>query len=236
MVEQQEEYDELLESYEGMAGFFGAGDDFGSEGFSFVDEAFFVQTQFVIWMILVLGAVVMVQAFNAFTNAERDGTLDLMMSYPVTRRQYLLARIGNTVVTILVLLTASFIPIWFSTFVIPEFEMNVGDILLGIYPAFFIVMVPATFSYMVVAFIPSSRRFAGALTYTLFFGSYVIYGLITSIDMLKDFDFLFIFKYYSFADIVKNGLDFGNMLVLVTLSLIFGGIAYWQIDHKELSV
>lgn len=234
IVDQSQEFDDLIKSYpKGMISMFYSGD---IENFSISDPANFVQTYFASWTVLILGATAIVQGFNAFTNAERDGLMDVMLSLPVSRRAVLLGRLANTAVMILVVIAACFVVFGVGTVVVKEFDIGLGRLALGMFSAFWIVFAIACFTYMLATLVPSSKRFAGPVAYLFMMGSYLLYGFSGSVEALKDVRPLLIFHYYNMADIVRHGVDVGALAVLVGLSIVFAGVAWWAVDRKEMAV
>ncbi|MBI5957979.1 MAG: ABC transporter permease subunit [Chloroflexi bacterium] len=234
MIEQSEEMDKLMESYpkEMMSMFYG-GD---VEEMSISDPGNYVQSQFITWLELMLGGIVIVQAFNALTNAERDGTLDVMLSLPVSRRAYLLGRILNTVAGVLILLAACWGSLWLSTLIWPEFDVSIGRLALGTFGGFFPTMVVAGFAYLLAAIIPSSKHFSGPLCYLFLFGSYLLYMLAAMINSLKGFKPIFVFHYYNGGQIIREGINVGDWLLLSGVAVIYFALAWWLVEKKELGV
>jgi ABC-2 type transport system permease protein len=234
MIEQSEELDKLMESYpkEMMQAFYG-GD---VENLSVSDPGNYVQSQFLMWMELFIGAIVLVQAFNAITNAERDGTLDVMMSLPISRRRYLLGRIANTAAVTLILVAACWLPLWLATYIWPEFDVAAGRLALGVMGMFWPVMVVAGFAYFLAAIVPSSRHFAGPFAYLFLMGSYILYMFAVTIETLNGFKPLFLFHYYNGGQIIREGVEIGNWVLLGTAALVYFALAWWFVDKKELGV
>jgi ABC-type transport system involved in multi-copper enzyme maturation permease subunit len=234
MIEQSEELDKLMESYpkEMMLAFYG-GD---VEDLSVSDPGNYIQSQFITFMQLGMGAFVIVQAFNAFTNAERDGTLDVMLSLPITRRAYLVGRIMNTVACTLALLAACWVPLWLSTYIWPEFDVSPVRLALGIFGAFWPIMVVAGFAYLLAVTVPSSRHFAGPFAYLFLMGSYILYMFAVTIENLNVFKPVFLFHYYSGGEIIREGVDVSKWLLLGGVALVYLALAWWRVDDKELGV
>ncbi|MBN1679040.1 MAG: ABC transporter permease subunit [Anaerolineae bacterium] len=234
MVEQSEQLDELLESYpkEMMSMFYG-GD---VEDLSVSEPGNYVNSQFTLWVVLVMGALVIAQVFNSITNAERDGTLDVMMSLPVSRRAMLLGRFANTALTILVVLTFSLLAFVASTFIWPEFDVSIGRLVFAFYGAFFPVMVIAGFTYLLAAVIPSSKRLVGPLAYLFLMGSYLIHAFSLFIDELSPIRPLMLFDYYNAGEVIRHGVNIGDTVILGAVALVYFTLAWWLIDHKELGV
>lgn len=235
ILDQKEEMDELLKNYpEEMLMLISGGEDINE--ISFTDPGTYLNAEFITWMVLILGVMVTLQAFNAVTNAERNGTMDILMSFPISRRQMLVARFANTIVSLLLVLTACFLTILLAREIWPEFELSTGHVAAGIYGSFFILAAHASFTYLLVAVIPSSKRWVGAIAYTLFLGGYLVYSLSGLNDTLKDIQPFLLFDYYNATALFNNGLDFTDASVMVAVTLLFSGLAWWRIEKKELGV
>lgn len=233
IVDQGEELNELVESYpESIMGLVGA----ESGAFDLADPVQFLNMEFMTWAVLILGAMAMMQAFNAVTNAERSGRMDVMMALPVTRRQMLAGRFLNTLVMLLVVLTVIFFVLLLSTVLWPEFDIPAGDLLAIVYGSLIILLPYTTFVYALVALVPSSKKWAGALAYALFFGMYLVHSLAGASDVLKDIRPFLLFDYYQATEIARDGFEAVNVLLMLGLTLLFGALAWWRIEEKELGV
>lgn len=234
VLDQSEKFDDLLQSYpKEMIAMFYSGD---VEDFSISDPGNWVHTEFMIWTLLILGAMVIAQAFNSITNAERDGTLDLMLSFPVTRRAYLLGRIANTAITILVVLAVCFVVFVLSTVIWPEIDLPLGRLALGVGGAFLPLMVVAGFTTLLSVIVPSSQHFAGALAYLFLMGSYLVHTFAVGIESLHPLQPVFLFHYYDLSTVIRDGVPWGDWALLAGVALAYFALAWWWVDKKELSV
>jgi ABC-type transport system involved in multi-copper enzyme maturation permease subunit len=234
MIDQSAELDQLLEAYpkEMMQAFYG-GD---VEDLSISEPGNYIQSQFIMWMELMMGAIVVVQAFNALTNAERDGTLDVMLSLPVSRRAYLVGRVANSAAIALILLVASWVPLWLATYIWPEFDVSPVRLAMGMFGLFWPVMVVAGFVYLLAAVVPSSKHFAGPLAYLFLMGSYILYMFAVSIEKLNSFKPVFLFHYYNGGETIRSGVPLTDWLLLAGVALVYFVLAWWFVDKKELGV
>jgi ABC-2 type transport system permease protein len=234
MIDQSATMDKMLESYpkEMLQAFYG-GD---VQDLSISEPGNYVQSQLFTWSVLILGVIVIVQAFNSFTNAERDGTLDLMMSLPVSRRRYFLGRVANSAAVMLVVLAACWVALWLSTYLWPQFDVSPGRLVLSVLGQFWPVMVVAGFSYLLAAVVPSSKHSAGGLAYLFLIGSYILYMFAVTITKLNGFKPVFLFHYYSGGEIIRSGVNWGNWALMAAVALVYFGLAWWRIDKKEFGV
>jgi ABC-2 type transport system permease protein len=235
MLENKEQFDELIAEYpEELMNTFASGIDMSVV--SFTDPDVFLHMYFTTFMVLIIGGFLIAQAFNAVTNAERDGTMDVMMSLPISRRNMLLGRIANTIVVTLMIITACFLVFAVSMQFTEGFDVSMGDLILAFYSAFFILMAQAMFTYMLATLVPSSRRWAGPVAYAIFFGSYLVFGFAGNSDVIDSLKPVLLFNYYNASSIIREGVDLIDWLVLGGAALVFGSIAWWRIDEKELAV
>lgn len=200
------------------------------------DPVVWTNSQFFLWAVLVLGAVVMAQAFNAVTNPERNGTMDTMLAFPLSRRQVLVGRYLNTIVTLLIVLTVVFLTLLACTRIWQEFDIPVGDLAALVYGSLIILIPYATFTYALTTFIPSSKHWAGAIAYAIFFGMYFFHGVVGTSADLRQFQPLFLFDYYNGTRIVQEGVDINNILIMAAVTIVFAVLAWWRIEEKELGV
>jgi ABC-type transport system involved in multi-copper enzyme maturation permease subunit len=234
VVKQSAKFDDLLQSYpEGVIAMFYSGD---VSEFSISDPGNWLNSEFMLWTLLMLGAMVIAQAFNSITNAERDGTLDLMLSFPVSRRAYLLGRIANTAITILATLTVCFLVFVLSTFLWSEFDVPLDRLALGVYGAFLPLMVVAGFTTLLTVIVPSSQHYAGPLAYLFLMGSYLIHTFSVAIDSLHPLRKVFLFHYYDASAVIRDGLPWGDWMLLAGVALLYMVLAWWLVDKKELGV
>lgn len=235
ILDQSEELESLMNSYPPeMMNMFMAGIDI--EEFDFTDPAQYLQAEYMTWVMLILGTMFTAQAFNGILNAERDGTMDLLLSLPVTRRQIILARMGNTVVSTLIVLTTVFLALAFVQSLYDEFEIPLDQLAQGIYGVFFLLMTQASLTYMLGSLSPSRQHWAGPAALTYFFMAYILTGFASTVEWIDTFSPLYLFKYYNTVDFINNGVNWGNTLVLIGASLLFSGVAIWRFERKEIAV
>lgn len=234
LVDQAEEMNELMREYpESLMGMFYKGD---LAEFDLTEPGTYIETYMGSYGVVIIGVLVIAQAFGAITNAERNNTLDVMLSLPISRRAYLLGRMLHTLFMIAVTLLMIFGLYALSTVLWPEFDVRLDKLALGMLDNAFPLMVIAMLSYMLAVLVPSSKHFAGPIAYLVLIGSYLIYGFISSIDQLAEMRKLLLFHYYSPGSVIRDGPNWSYWALLSVVALVYGVIAWWRMDHKELGV
>lgn len=232
--DQADQWKELVNSYpEGVLAMFYGGD---MADFDMTEPGTWVQVEFASYSVLILGAIVVVQAFNAFTNAERDHSMDMLLSLPVSRRRYLLGRLLNTAVVMALVLAACLAAFLLSTLLWPEFDAPAANLALSMIGAFLFLMVVAGYSYLLAVVVPSSRRFAGAIAYLVLIGSFLVYGFSTVVEALEPVQPLLLQHYFNMGTVIRDGAQFRDWAVMAVTALIYFALAWWLVDRKELGV
>lgn len=232
IVAQAADFDEMIKKMpRSITGMFVTGD---IEDFSVADPAQFLQVRYASFLILIVGTLAMAQAFSAITNAERDGTLDVMLSLPISRRAYLFGRMANTAVLILGTLLFSYVVLAAFTFIMSEFDIPLGKLALAVFMGFLPLATAASFAYMLAVVVPASKGFAGPVAYLMLIGSYLVHGFAASIPDLEPVRPLLLFDYYNATELINEGLSLRNLLVPSAAIAVYTAVAWWFFDQKEL--
>ena len=232
--DQADEWKKLIEAYpEGVLAMFYGGD---MADFDMTEPGTWVQTEFASYSVLILGTIVISQAFNAFSNAERDYTMDMLLSLPVSRRHYLLGRLLNTAAVMALVLGACLAGFLVSMLLWPAFDPPVTNLALSMIGAFLYLMVVAGYTYLLAVVVPSSRRFAGAIAYLLLIGSFLVYGLSAAVKALEPLQPLLLPHYFNMGAVIREGAQLGDWAVMAVTALAYFVLAWWLVDRKELGV
>ena len=235
IVEEAESFDELMDSYpEEMLAFMTGGEDI--ESFSIVDPGTFLNTEFAIWMVLIMGAIVIRQALNSVTNPERDGTMDIMMSLPVNRTEVLVARIAAMAVMLVIVLTSALIGLLVGRAIWPEFDVSFIALARALYGALLLLMVVGGVTFVLATLFPSHSRFIGGLAYLFLIGSYLLHGFSAVIESLSGLRPFLIFEYYNTRTLISQGVDAGDWALLAAVAIVLLGFSWWSFERKELGV
>lgn len=204
--------------------------------FDFTDPAIFYHSRYIVWMLLIVGGMLTAHALNTIIGAERNATMDLSLSLPVTRREFLAARFLNVAAVILIILAVSFAVFAIGSQLVEEFDVGLSELALGTVSGFFPLMAQASITFALASVAPSSSNWAGPLAFGYFFGGYLLMAFAQTVELIDTISNIFLFKYYDASDIINNGLDITNWLVLTAVIVVFMGIAFWGFERKEIGV
>jgi len=170
---------------------------------------------------------------RAIAGEEEDGTLDLLLSTPIRRRQLLIDKIGAMVVTATALAAVLFVTLWI---VGPPFDLTVPAIDLGA-ACLMLLLVGLAFGAIALAIGCATGHRGLALGITGGFGvfSFVINALAPSVDALGWLRPLSPFRWYLDPDPLVSGIAWTNVVVLLTITAAGYVIAWKTFDRRDLA-
>jgi ABC-2 type transport system permease protein len=174
------------------------------------------------------------QGSGAIAGEEESGTLDLLLSNPVSRSRVVLQKFSAIIVNMLVfacivwlISITSVIAINMEISLIRIGEITFSVALLGI--------LFASLAFLVGCVI-GKRGMSVGITSAIGVLTYILYSLGPIVDRLEPLEVLSPFYYYFEADPLTNGLYLPHVLVLIIVILVLVVIAYAMFKHRDLGV
>lgn len=168
------------------------------------------------------------------TELER-GTLDLVLSRPVTRRAYLLARASAGLVMLAIAIAGGFIGTLVSRLVVAGVdELPIGRTAV-VFGAQFLLF--AGFALIALAISARSNLRSRALGASIgvVVGAFFVNFLSLLFDALAWLGFITPFHYFNVANIIEGRPYVGHVLVLAGIAVAAGVIAVRSFEHRDLS-
>lgn len=188
---------------------------------------------------VIVGIYAILNSTGTLAGEEDDGRLELIVTLPVPRWQIVATKaIATGIALFLILLIVGLISAGTMAVFLSEIETAVTPVgfLIGILSAWPLVMATATIGFFFGAVAPS-RRIAALLTTAVFMVSYFgnnLAGLVTSLETIQPF-----FPHYYFdatAEVLINGPQAGDVLILLAVALIFFLLAVLFFQWRNLTV
>ncbi len=222
-------FQKLLESYpKGLLAILA-----GSSGVNMFTPAGFISIEFLqLWgMIIIAGFVI--STSTAIVAKEVDGhTMDLILTQPIDRVEYLTARLAADTTMILGLVVSTTGAMWLGTKMV-EFPLKtggiiaVGALLMAVY-----IMIEC-FSLLMGTMMERGRAVIVAVGFLI--GSHLLNGLGQISTMLDGYRWLSFFYYYNPADALASGqTPWAPILLFLGLALIFFTGAVVMFREKDI--
>ncbi len=194
----------------------------------------YVQTEIFSFMMPILLLVYAIGAgARAIAGEEEVGTLDLLLSTPISRRRVLLDKVWAMMAGTLALATV----VWLSLVVLgPLYDLHVP--LSGLTAAtlnLFLLGTAFGMLALLAGVVSGSRGAAIGASSGLAVGMFVLNTLAPSVDALRPVRFLSAFHYYSGHAPLTSGFGVGDVLVLGSAAVVFLVAALVAFQRRDLS-
>jgi ABC-2 type transport system permease protein len=228
IADQQAELQKLIESYPpALMAFFGG-------TFDLFTPAGFLHIEFFSYMPIVLGIFALLAGSGLFAGDEEKGTLNLILSYPISRTRLFWGRLLAMVGVTLIILGVIWVGFGIGVSMTPEIGFGWGDLLL---PMLSMLSVLLLFEMLGVALsmVLPSRGLAAMVSGVLLVASFFITSLAQidpDLEVLADFSPL---TYYQGGRALEgfNGTWFAALMIA---SLVFALLAWWRMERKDIRV
>lgn len=188
--------------------------------------------------LLIFAVYAVVGGLNIAANDEERGTLDIFLSLPVARTRLVLEKFFAYIVLITGALVISFLCMSAGITITPTLATVDMEKIIGatfaMLPASLVVL---AFTFLVAAVV-RRRGMAIALAAVFVIGSYFLDTLgraapNTVANALRSISF---FAYYDGSGVMQNGLNWGNiaLLLVVTVLLVAGGM--WFFERRDVGL
>jgi ABC-2 type transport system permease protein len=177
-------------------------------------------------------AMAIILGINLTVGEESSGKLDQLLSQPLSRSKIVLEKLlaQLTIVTAVhLMILCSLIGIIIA---IKE-TFSFGPILSATFMSLLLTTATASL-VMAISFVTGRKGFSILLGSVIAFGSYILTSLATQIDWLRYIDYASLFHYYHPAEVVKNGLNVTNVIVLIGITVVSAMLAIFFFQQRDI--
>jgi ABC-2 type transport system permease protein len=218
-----ESYPEALKAFVAFGGqfdFTSAAGYLGSELFSFMMPALF--------LVAAVG-----HGAGTLAGEEERGTIDLLLSSPLSRTRVALEKLAAMCVELAALGAVLWLALWVGA---RAFSMEVSVAHLASATALLVVLALA---YGAIAFMVAAatgrKTLAIGLTVALAVGAYLVNSLASLVEVLEPFQKATPFYHYAVADPLRQGLDPWHTLFLLAVGAVAAAAGVLLFDRRDLA-
>ncbi len=227
LAAQQEQLSKMIQAYPPALMSF-----FGNMNLIFT-PAGYLDTEFYSYMPIVLGIFAILVGGAMLAGDEENGTLDLILSYPVSRTGVFWGRLAAFVVTLILILALA----W-AGFVIgitrTQMNLSPGTLALPILSLFALMLFFFALTLLLSMLLPSSRS-AMMTSGVILVAAYFISSLARISDQLKTAAKLSPVNYYQ-GGLAANGMDWGWFIGLVAVAIVLSLVAWQLFQRRDIRV
>ena len=216
----------LLEAFpEGMMAFF------GGEDIDIFEPAGFVHLEFFSYIHIILGIMIINSATGLLVKKEEEGTLELIISQPISRTGLFLSRL----LALLVSLVLIFVLIWAGFTLglenVDTFNLEHSQLVLPLVSLMAVLLVFLGLG-LLLSLILSSSSAANLVSGFILIASYFITSLSQIDDRLETLNQFSPLRFYQGGSAL-NGLNLEHALILFGLAAAFIAIAWFLFEKRD---
>ena len=172
------------------------------------------------------------QGTAAIAGEENRKTLPLLIANPVSRERIVIDKFQALVVGTAVLTAVIFATL---TLLGPTFELHIAfDKFVAIHLSLFLLATTFGSLALLAGSAWGNRAGAAGIVSSLVAASYLAYTLAPLSDAIEPFKYYSPFYYYFENDPITNGLDWGNVGILVAITLVTFGLAILAFRRRDV--
>ncbi len=185
-------------------------------------------------MPLILGIFAVLAGSGLLLQDEEEGVLDLLLAHPIDRAQLFLGRLLGMMVVTAGILAIAFAGIALSTqwAGIDTAIVELAKSFITLYVQLFFL---SAFSLMLSLLMPG-RSTAAMTSGLLLFVAYFINSLSSEVESLRQAARFTPMHYYQGAQAIGEPLDWGSLLGLLGLGLVFLAVAWWRWRARDIRI
>jgi ABC-2 type transport system permease protein len=205
----------------------------GSGGTDMMTPEGFISLEFLgIWGMIIIAGFVMTTGASIIAKEVDGHTMDLLLTQPIDRVEYLVAKLAADVTMMLGLVVVTTGSMWAGTKMF-DFPLKVNGILaVAVLLASLFLMIEC-FSLAMGAFMERGKAIIASVSVLI--GSHLLYSLGDFNETIKGFRWLSFFNYYKPAEPLKDGMiPWPSVLLFLGVALIFLVVAVVVFREKDV--
>ena len=180
----------------------------------------YLVSQYLIILPLILAIFGIIEGTGALRGEEERGTMDTLLSLPISRSQVVIQKAIATLLSLVLVLIIIGVVLWVSTGFVDEATLEIDRLAVVLLNAFGMGALFYCFSLFLSASLPS-RRLAGVIGAVFTVGAYFFDAMTDIVDNLYNYRILGPFNYFDPLAVLREDLAFQDSGVLLAASLVF---------------
>ncbi len=194
----------------------------------------YLVSQYLIILPLILAIFAIIEGTGALRGEEERGTMDTLLSLPISRSQVVLHKTAATLLSLVLVLVIIGVVLWVSIGFVDEATLELDRLALVMLNAFGMGALFYCFSLFLSASLPS-RRLAGVLGAVFTVGAYFFDAMTDIVENLYDYRILGPFNYFEPLAVLREDISFQDPAVLLGASLVFLALAVLIFRRRDIA-
>lgn len=199
---------------------------------SYQTLAGYVDIQVIAQMVFITIIMGVILGSGLIAGDEGEGTLQSLLAQPVKRQKVFIHKYFALLLLTLIASFVIFVSTYITALIINE-SMDWGRMLQATFGIWAITLVFSVFAFALGS-ITGKRGLSGSAAGMLAFVTYLITSLAVGVEVLRTVDKLSPFHYFNTPSILKYGIDWGNMSVLIAIIVALTVIGFYRFIKRDI--
>jgi ABC-2 type transport system permease protein len=188
------------------------------------------------YTLLILAVYAVIAGLSVTANEEDEGIMDVLLSLPVPRWRVIVEKTLAYALIVVVIILLGLVGLWAGT-QSSALQVNMARLVEGT-----INMIPSTLLMLVftvfVAVVVRRKSTATAIVAAVIVASYFMtfIGEAVTNEIVQTLGKLSFFSYYASQDVIVNGLNLGNILLLLAATALFFVGSLWCFQRRDVGL
>ena len=199
----------------------------------------FMDLEFFSFFPLILAIYAIIAGSSALAGEEDAGTLELILSFPIPRWQVVITKAIAVAITLFLILSLTAVGGWVGYLLIQggdsELNINGWQIAQGVLNLWFLLFLFSMITMFLGTILPSARV-ANVIAIIIMVEMYFLNSFGALVEFLEPYQKFSPFYYVQAKDVMENGLNGGNVLLLLGISLLFLLLSVVAFQRRNITV
>ncbi len=192
----------------------------------------FLSGEFLSWVPIVVAVFAIMSGTSAIGSEEANGTLDLLLAQPISRRRVAIEKLAALFVSTLLVVLITYIG-WLISVPFVKIDVGLGDLALATVNLVPIMLVLQSIGCLASVSMANRGVATGAVTaFTV--ASYFVNYVASLVHAIEPLRLLSIFHYYHGTEVLTDGLQWFGFILLLALYVGFSILAVTGLERREI--
>ncbi len=198
----------------------------------------YLTLQYFGYMLLVFGIYAVIGGLNVTANDEERGTMDIFLSLPIARWRLILEKFLAYSLLLIGVVLLSFVGMWLGIVITPaQTDIDMGKIVAATVNQIPGSLLVLAFTLFVTSLV-RRRGLAIAIAAVFIVGGYFLdtLGRAAPDSIAETLSYLSLFRYYDAVGVIQNGLNWGNISLLLVVTALLAAGGMWLFERRDVGL
>jgi ABC-2 type transport system permease protein len=192
----------------------------------------FLSAEFLSWVPIVVVVFAVMSGTGAIGNEEANGTLDLLLAQPISRRRVAIEKLAGLFAATALLALITYIG-WLISVPFVDIDVSLGDMAVSTANLVPLMLALQSLACLASVTLPSRGVATGAVT-AFAVASYFINYIASLVDALEPIRVVSVFYHYHGTEVLTDGVQWAGLVVLLVLCAVFSALTVAGLERREI--